>query len=303
MYDIVIVGAGPSGLTASIYARRSNKNVLVLESLTYGGQIVNTLDIENYPAENHISGVELANKMYNQALDLGAKIKFEKVIDVKNYDDYKEVITNKNTYKTKTIILSTGSDNRKLNIKGEDELLGKGISYCATCDGNFYKNKDVAVIGSGVTAVEDTIYLSDIVNKVYLINRSNDFKVDESLFQKLSKLNNVELILNSNITQINGKDKLESIELTDKENNKINLNIQGLFIAIGRVPENQNFAKLINLDDKGYIIANENCHTNIDGIFASGDNRTKSLRQLVTATSDGAIAATEAIKYINKKYK
>ena len=303
MYDIVIVGAGPSGLTASIYARRSNKNVLVLESLTYGGQIVNTLDIENYPAENHISGVELANKMYNQALDLGAKIKFEKVIDIKNYDDYKEVITNKNTYKTKTIILSTGSDNRKLNIKGEDELLGKGVSYCATCDGNFYKNKDVAVIGSGITAVEDTIYLSDIVNKVYLINRSNDFKVDESLFQKLSKLNNVELILNSNITQINGKDKLESIELTDKENNKINLNIQGLFIAIGRVPENQNFAKLINLDDKGYIIANENCHTNIDGIFASGDNRTKSLRQLVTATSDGAIAATEAIKYINKKYK
>ena len=295
MYDIVIVGAGPSGLTASIYARRSNKNVLVLESHTYGGQ--------NYPAENHISGVELANKMYNQALDLGAKIKFEKVIDIKNYDDYKEVITNKNTYKTKTIILSTGSDNRKLNIKGEDELLGKGISYCATCDGNFYKNKDVAVIGSGVTAVEDTIYLSDIVNKVYLINRSNDFKVDESLFQKLSKLNNVELILNSNITQINGKDKLESIELTDKENNKVNLNIQGLFIAIGRVPENQNFAKLINLDDKGYIIANENCHTNIDGIFASGDNRTKSLRQLVTATSDGAIAATEAIKYINKKYK
>ena len=303
MYDIVIVGAGPSGLTASIYARRSNKNVLVLESLTYGGQIVNTLDIENYPAENHISGVELANKMYNQALDLGAKIKFEKVIDIKNYDDYKEVITNKNTYKTKTIILSTGSDNRKLNIKGEDELLGKGVSYCATCDGNFYKNKDVAVIGSGITAVEDTIYLSDIVNKVYLINRSNDFKVDENLFQKLSKLNNVELILNSNITQINGKDKLESIELTDKENNKINLNIQGLFIAIGRVPENQNFAKLINLDDKGYIIANENCHTNIDGIFASGDNRTKSLRQLVTATSDGAIAATEAIKYINKKYK
>lgn len=303
MYDIVIVGAGPSGLTASIYARRSNKNILVLESLTYGGQIVNTLDIENYPAENHISGVELANKMYNQALDLGAKIKFEKVIDIKNYDDYKEVITNKNTYKTKTIILSTGSDNRKLNIKGEDELLGKGVSYCATCDGNFYKNKDVAVIGSGITAVEDTIYLSDIVNKVYLINRSNDFKVDENLFQKLSKLNNVELILNSNITQINGKDKLESIEVTDKENNKINLNIQGLFIAIGRVPENQNFAKLINLDDKGYIIANENCHTNIDGIFASGDNRTKSLRQLVTATSDGAIAATEAIKYINKKYK
>ncbi len=303
MYDIVIVGSGPSGLTASIYARRSNKNVLVLESHTYGGQIINTLDIENYPAENHISGVELANKMYNQALDLGAKIKFEKVIDIKNYDDYKEVITNKNTYKTKTIILSTGSDNRKLNIKGEDELLGKGISYCATCDGNFYKNKDVAVIGSGITAVEDTIYLSDIVNKVYLINRSNDFKVDESLFQKLSKLNNVELILNSNITQINGKDKLENIELTDKENNKINLNIQGLFIAIGRVPENQNFAKLINLDDKGYIIANENCHTNIDGIYASGDNRTKSLRQLVTATSDGAIAATEAIKYINKKYK
>ena len=294
MYDIVVVGAGPSGLTASIYARMSNKNVLVLETSSYGGQIINTLNIKNYPAEQGISGY--------QALDLGTKIIFEKVIDIKDYKDYKEVITNKNTYKTKTIILATGSDNRKLNIKGEKELLGKGISYCATCDGNFYKNKDVAVIGSGVTAIEDAIYLSDIVNKVYLINRSNNFKVEENLINELNNKKNIEIILNTNITKLNGKDYLESIEIS-KDNNTSILNISCLFVAIGRVPENQNFSKLINLDDKGYVIASENCHTNVDGIFVSGDNRTKSLRQLVTATSDGAIAATEAIKYINKLNK
>ncbi len=299
MYDIVVVGAGPSGLTASIYARMSNKNVLVLEANSYGGQIINTLNIKNYPAEKNISGYDFATKVYNQALDLGAKIIFEKVIDIKDYKDYKEVITNKNTYKTKTIILATGSDNRKLNIEGEKELLGKGISYCATCDGNFYKNKVVAVIGSGMTAIEDAIYLSDIVNKVYLINRSDKFKVEENLLNELNNKSNIEIILNTNITKLNGKEYLESIEIS-KDNNTSVLNVSCLFVAVGRIPENQNFAKLINLDDKGYVIADENCHTNVDGIFVSGDNRTKSLRQLVTATSDGAVSAMEAIKYINK---
>ena len=172
MYDIIIVGAGPAGLTSAIYASRASKKVLVLEAKSYGGQIINTLDIENYPVEDHISGFDFATKLYNQVKKLGADIVFEKVIDIKNSDDIKEVITNKNTYKTKTIILATGSENRKLGLSNEDELIGKGISYCATCDGGFYKNKIVAVVGGGNTALEDALYLSDIANTALIGLRS-----------------------------------------------------------------------------------------------------------------------------------
>ena len=300
MYDIVIVGAGPAGLTASIYARRSNKKVLVLEANTYGGQIVNTLDIENYPVESHISGFDFATKLYNQAKDLGSEIKFERVTEIKNLKDYKEVITNKNTFKCKSIILATGSENRLLGIEREKELTGKGVSYCATCDGAFYKNKDVAVVGGGNVAVEDALYLSNIVNKVYIILRNETFKADDASVSDLKKKENVEIIYNSNVTKMIGENRLESIIIKDKNGTDKELNISGLFIAIGRIPENENFKNLINLDDYGYIIAGEDCHTNVDGIFVAGDNRTKELRQLVTATSDGAIAASEATKYVNK---
>ena len=300
MYDIVIVGAGPAGLTASIYARRSNKKVLVLEANTYGGQIVNTLDIENYPVESHISGFDFATKLYNQAKDLGSEIKFERVTEIKNLKDYKEVITNKNTFKCKSIILATGSENRLLGIEREKELTGKGVSYCATCDGAFYKNKDVAVVGGGNVAVEDALYLSNIVNKVYIILRNETFKADDASVIDLKKKENVEIIYNSNVTKMIGENRLESIIIKDKNGTDKELNISGLFIAIGRIPENENFKNLINLDDYGYIIAGEDCHTNVDGIFVAGDNRTKELRQLVTATSDGAIAASEATKYVNK---
>lgn len=300
MYDIVIVGAGPAGLTASIYARRSNKKVLVLEANTYGGQIVNTLDIENYPVESHISGFDFATKLYNQAKDLGSEIKFERVTEIKNLKDYKEVITNKNTFKCKSIILATGSENRLLGIEREKELTGKGVSYCATCDGAFYKNKDVAVVGGGNVAVEDALYLSNIVNKVYIILRNETFKADDASVSDLKKKENVEIIYNSNVTKMVGENKLESIIIKDKNGTDKELNISGLFVAIGRIPENENFKNLINLDDYGYIIAGEDCHTNVDGIFVAGDNRTKELRQLVTATSDGAIAASEATKYVNK---
>lgn len=300
MYDIVIVGAGPAGLTASIYARRSNKKVLVLEANTYGGQIVNTLDIENYPVESHISGFDFATKLYNQAKDLGSEIKFERVTEIKNLKDHKEVITNKNTFKCKSIILATGSENRLLGIEREKELTGKGVSYCATCDGAFYKNKDVAVVGGGNVAVEDALYLSNIVNKVYIILRNETFKADDASVIDLKKKENVEIIYNSNVTKMVGENRLESIIIKDKNGTDKELNISGLFIAIGRIPENENFKNLINLDDYGYIIAGEDCHTNVDGIFVAGDNRTKELRQLVTATSDGAIAASEATKYVNK---
>ena len=298
MYDIIIVGAGPAGLTSALYASRASKKVLVLEAKNYGGQIINTLDIENYPVEEHISGFDFATKLYNQAKNLGADIKFEKVIDIKN-SDIKEVITNKNTYKTKAIILATGSVNRKLKLSNEDKLIGKGISYCATCDGGFYKNKIVAVVGGGNTALEDSLYLSDIAKKVYLIHRREEFRGDSVTLSKLKEKDNIIFIYNSNITKLNGKEHLDSIEITDKEGNVDTITLDGLFVAIGRIPENENFSKIINLDNNGYIIASENCHTNIDGIFVAGDNRTKELRQLVTATSDGANSATEAVKYIN----
>ena len=300
MYDIIIVGAGPAGLTAGIYARRAFKKVLILEAMTYGGQIINTLDIENYPVERHISGFDFATKLYNQTKDLGAEIVFEKVIDIKDNGDFKEVVTSKNAYQTKTIILATGAENRKLKLDNEDELVGKGVSYCATCDGGFYKGKDVAVVGGGNTAIEEAIFLADIANKVYLIHRRAEFTAEEVLIEELKNKNNIEFIYNSNVTKLNATNKLQSIEVTDKDNNVKTIDVSGIFIAVGRVPENQNFAKIINLDEAGYVVAGEDCHTNVEGIFTAGDNRIKSLRQLVTATSDGAIAATEAIKYINK---
>ena len=297
MYDIIIVGAGPAGLTAAIYARRAKKEVLVLEALTYGGQIINTLDIENYPGEEHISGFDFATKLYNQAKNLGATIKFEKVIDIEVDKDYKKVMTKKETYQTKTVIIATGTDNRKLNLDNEDKFLGKGISYCATCDGNFYKNKVVAVAGNNRTALEDSLYLTDIAKKVYLINHKDTFNDEEEILVSLKEKDNCEILTNSKITKLIGDDKLEKLEI----NNNDQIEIDGLFVAIGKVPENENFRKLIELNDAGYAISNEDCHTKTPGIFVAGDNRVKKLRQLVTATSDGAIAATEAIKYINKK--
>lgn len=302
MVDIIIVGAGPSGLTSAIYALRAGKKVLVLEANTYGGQIINTLDIENYPAYNHISGFDFANNLYNQAKDLGMELKYEKVVEIKNNDDYKEVITNKEKYKTKAIILATGNENRKLGLENEDNLVGKGISYCATCDGNFYKDKEVAVVGGGNTALEDALYLSNIAKKVYLIHRRDEFRGEERTVSSLKEKNNIEFIYNSQIIKLNkDSDKLSSIEIKNNDDTSKTLNIDGLFVAIGRIPENQEFSNLINLDAFGYIIAKEDCHTNVEGIFASGDCRKKNLRQLVTATSDGAVAATEAIKYINNK--
>jgi len=300
MYDIIIIGAGPAGLTAAIYGRRANKKVLVLEAKTYGGQIINTLDIENYPVEAHISGFDFATKLYNQTKDLGAEIVFEKAIEIKD-GDIKEVITEKNTYKSVSVILATGSFNRKLGIENEDELVGKGVSYCATCDGAFYKKKRVAVVGGGNTALEDALYLSEIADTVYLIHRRDSFRGEEVTLSKLKEKDNVKIIYNSNVTKLNKNNVLESIDVTDKDGNITKLEVDGLFIAVGRIPENRNFAKVVELDEAGYAIAKEDCHTNTPGIFVAGDNRVKLLRQLVTATGDGAVAATEAIKYINSK--
>ena len=299
MYDIIIIGAGPAGMTAAIYGKRALKSVLILEAITYGGQIINTLDIENYPVEAHISGFDFATKLYNQVIDLGAEIKYEKVTEIIDKNEYKEVMTSKDTYQAKTIIIATGADNRKLGLENESDLIGKGISYCATCDGNFFKKKDVAVVGGGNTALEDALYLSSIANKVYLIHRRDQFRGDQSVIEKLKEQDNVEFVYNSNVTKLIADESLTSIEVTNKDGSTKNIPVKGLFIAIGKVPENENFKNLINVDEAGYIIADESCHTNIPGIFVAGDTRNKELRQLVTATADGAIAATEAVKYLN----
>lgn len=299
MYDIIIIGAGPAGLTAAIYARRAMKKVLLLEAKTYGGQIINTLEIENYPAAAHISGVDFATKAFQQAKDLGAEIIYEKVVNINDHGSQKEIITIRNTYLAKAVIIATGSENRCLGLPNEAELVGKGVSYCATCDGAFYRGKTVAVVGGGNAAIEDALYLTDLAAKVYLIHRRSELNGEEVTIAHLKQKNNIEFIYNSNVTQLNADQRLDSIEITHNDNTKETLAVAGLFIAVGRIPENQNFAKLIQLDQFGYIQAGEDCRTNIPGIFAAGDNRVKALRQLVTATSDGAVAATHAIQYLN----
>ena len=293
MYDIIIVGAGPAGLTAALYALRANKKVLVLEAKSYGGQIVNASLVENYPALPNISGFDFATNLYNQVKDLDGEIKFESVIRI---EEDRTVTTHKNSYKAKAIILATGAENRKLNIENEEKLVGKGVSYCATCDGNFYKNKVVAVNGGGNTALEDAIYLSNIAKKVYLIHRRDEFRGEEKYLSELKEKENVEIIINSTITKLNGEGKLESIEVKDKNENKNTIEIDGLFIAIGQTPKNEIFSNVIELDEKGYIKSKDGVHTNCDKIYVAGDTRVKELRQLTTAVSDGSIAATTAIK-------
>ena len=303
MYDIIIIGAGPAGMTASIYARRALKKVLVLEAVSYGGQIINTLDIENYPVEAHISGFDFSTKLYNQAVDLGAEFIFEKCVKIDKKNSSFEVYTPNNKYQCRSLIIATGADNRKLRLDREDEYIGKGLSYCATCDGAFYKKRDVAVVGGGNTALEDALYLSNICNKVYLIHRRDEFRGDNSVVDKIKGKTNIDIIYNSNVTKVIGDERLNAIEISNLDGSKKEINVSGLFVAIGKIPENENFKDLIKMDENGYILAGEDCHTNIDGIFVAGDNRTKLLRQLVTATSDGAIAATEAIHYLESNIK
>ena len=299
MYDIIVIGAGPAGLTAAIYAKRASKSCLVLEANTFGGQIVNTPDIENYPVEEHISGFEFAMKLYTQATNLGAEVKFERVLAIEPGDGKKTVKTAKNEYEAKAVIIATGAENRKLGVEREDDMVGKGVSYCATCDGAFYKGKTVAVVGGGNTALEDAEYLADIAAKVYLIHRRDEFRGDSSTVEKLKKKENIEFVLNSVVKSLIIENKVVGIEVANKSGEAKNLQIDGLFVAVGRIPENKSFEALIKLDAEGYAVAGEDCITESEGVFVAGDNRCKEVRQLVTATSDGAVAATNAVKYIN----
>ncbi len=300
MYDIIIIGAGPAGLTAAIYARRAGKSVLVLEALSYGGQIINTPDIENYPAAAHISGFEFATRIYEQATALGAEIVFEKTEAIRDDGSEKTVVTAEKEYKCKAVIIATGSANRKLGLENEGSLVGRGISYCATCDGAFYKKKTVAVVGGGNTALEDALYLADIAETVYIIHRRDSFRGDEATVSALKERDNVKFIYNSTVTKLNADKRLTGIEVTDKNTGEVSsVMLDGLFVAVGRTPENQSFSDIITLDEGGYIKSGEDCVTNVPGIFAAGDIRAKNIRQLVTAAADGAVAATGAVKYID----
>jgi len=300
MYDIIIIGAGPAGMTAALYAKQARKNILVLEKEIYGGQILKADKIKNYPGFKEISGYEFSNNLYNQLTDLGVEIKFEEVIEIISKENEKEIKTKKGNYISKSVIIATGAKNRKLNLNNEEKLIGKGISYCTTCDGMFFKDKEVAIYGGGNSAIDGALYLSNICKKVYLIYRQKDFKTDNENINKLKSTENIKCIFNTNIVDLIGKNKLESIALKEDEK-QYNLNVDGLFIEIGYIPVSEICKNIIDTDSKGYIIASEDCKTNIDGIFAAGDVRIKGVRQLTTACSDGTTAALNACKYLAKK--
>ena len=302
MHDIIIVGAGTAGLSAAIYGLRAGKSVLVLEQASYGGQIINTPEIENYPAIQKISGFEFATNLYNQAKNLGAEFAFEKVEGIEDKGQFKEVKTKDKSYEGKTVILATGAKNRSLGVEKEEELVGKGISYCATCDGMFYRGKVVAVNGGGNTAVEDATFLSDYVQKVYVIHRRDEFRADKAEVDRLVAKPNVELVLNSTVKRLESDASgLTGVVVANKDGEERTLKVNGLFVAIGQAPDNQAFSELVELDGKGYISAGESTLTKTPGIFTAGDCRTKAIRQLATAASDGAVAGLAAVSYINEK--
>ena len=301
MYDIIIVGAGTAGLSAAIYGVRAGKSVLVLEAASYGGQIVNTPDIENYPGIAHISGFDFATGLYNQAKDLGAEIRFEKVIGIEAEGAGKRVETGSGSYEARAVILATGAKNRPLGLPNEQELVGSGVSYCATCDGMFFRNRTVAVNGGGNTALEDAQFLANYCEKVYLIHRRDAFRADVKEVERLRAKDNVEFVLDSVITALESDASgLRAIRVKNqKSGGERELRVDGLFVAIGQSPDNAAFARLVKLDPKGYIEAGESCRTEAAGIFTAGDCRTKSVRQLATAAADGAVAALAAVNYID----
>lgn len=299
MTDVIIIGAGPAGLTAAIYAQRAGKSVMLLEAKIYGGQIVNTPDIENYPGIKHISGFEYAQGLYEQAMSFGAEFKMEAALRIEDKGDYKIVKTANGDYEAKAVILATGAKNRPLGIEREADMVGKGVSYCATCDGMFYRGKRVAVNGGGNTAIEDAEFLSNVAEKVYVIHRRDEFRADAKDVERLKAKENVEFVLNSTVKSLVGEDKLTAIEVENKETGDVTtIEIDGLFIAIGQMPDNKAFADVAELDPKGYIQAGESCKTETPGVFTAGDCRTKEVRQLTTAAADGAVAALAAAQYI-----
>ncbi len=300
MYDMIIIGAGPAGMSAAVYGVRAGKRVLLLEKKVFGGQIVNTPQIENYPGIPQISGFEFANALSGQVKALGVEWKLEEVKFVEKRENVFFVQTNKGEYEGKSVIVATGARNRKLGLPGEPELTGHGVSYCATCDGMFFKGKDVAVNGGGNTALEDAIHLSQYCRHVYLIHRRDSFRGEEKRLEILKEKSNVSFLLNSVISEINGKAQLESIKIITQNEYETVLPISGLFIAIGQEPETEVVEGLLERDEKGYLKATEECKTSVEGMFVAGDCRTKQVRQLTTATADGSVAALTACEYLEQ---
>ena len=319
MTDVIIIGAGPAGLSAAIYVQRAGKHAVCLEALTVGGQIVNTPEIENYPGIKKTSGFEFSMGLYEQATELGAEVIYEKAVriasageisaenipelsDIQGENPGKIFIVETESGKkmaARAVIIATGAKNRHLGIDREEELIGKGVSYCATCDGAFFKGKDVAVNGGGNTALEDALFLTNYCNKVYIIHRREGFRGEPKNLEAVKKKDNIEFVLNSTVVGLKGEKSLEAVITKDKNTEELReIPVSGLFIAIGQEPDNAAFGNVAELDGAGYVNADESCNTKTPGIFVAGDCRTKQVRQLTTAASDGAVAALAACAYI-----
>lgn len=297
MYDVIIIGGGPAGLTAAIYTRRAGYTTLVLEGGTPGGQAATTPDIENWPGSQSVAGSDFSMNLYVQATALGAEIRFETVTSLTDLGDVKVVTTARGALETRTIVIANGVRRRKLDVPGEERLAGRGMSYCATCDGGFFKGQNTAVVGGGNTALEDALFLSNICPQVYLIHRRSTFTAEKHLIDALASKSNVHLLLEHKVVEIHGEDKVSAIEVEGPQG-RTTLSVAGIFAAVGLMPDNAIFSPPLALDGHGYIKAGEDTCTNVPGIFAAGDTRVKILRQLVTAAADGAAAAHGAGLYL-----
>ncbi len=300
MYDVVIIGAGPAGLTAALYALRADKKVLLLEKETFGGQITFSPKVENYPSVMQTSGNELAERLLDQVMTHGADIELAKAEKIENHENYHTVVTDHGSFDGKTVIIAAGSKHRHLGIEREEELTGEGVSYCAVCDGAFYNGREVAVIGGGNTALQEAVMLSEYCKKVYVIQNLATMTGEGRLVSKLSEKDNVSFIFNSVVEELKGAEQLDGIKIKNTADGTVtDIALDGIFVAIGQVPENQYFADVAELNDYGYIIASEDCTTKTAGVFVAGDCRTKTIRQITTASADGAVAALAACRYID----
>ena len=297
MYDIIIIGAGPAGLTAAIYAKRAGYSTLLLEGGTPGGQAATTPDIENWPGSKQVSGPDFAMNLYEQAQSLGTDIRFERVAALVGQGAYKTVTTGGSTYEGRTVIIANGVRRRKQEVPGEERLAGRGVSYCATCDGNFFRGRDTAVVGGGNTALEDALFLANICPNVYLVHRRDTFKAERHLIDALAAAPNIHVLLSHRVVEVQGEQAVTSLLVEGPEGRR-SLPVAGVFAAVGLTPDNQVFSPPLELDQAGYIVAGEDTRTSVPGIFAAGDTRVKELRQLVTAAADGASAAAQAGRYL-----
>lgn len=300
IYDVVILGSGPAGLSAAIYAQRAKLNTMVVEAKPLsGGQILDTYEVDNYPGIHGISGFELGMKFREHADALGVEFYTAQVQEVREAGEYKEVVTDQDTLQTKSVILAMGANHRKLGVPGEEELGGMGVSYCATCDGAFFKGKTVAVVGGGDVALEDALFLARGCEKVYLIHRRDEFRGAKILQEQVQQAENIQIIWNGEVKDIQGENKVEKITVHNNiEDTDTELEVQGVFIAVGIQPNSELVKEVVELDEQGYVKALEDTITSHPGIFAAGDIRTKQLRQVITAAADGANAVTSVERYL-----